>query len=334
MFLLSDPAHMKRLEGYFLQHCAVIDAHRLSLVLRNIQDSEAHDSLEERSVRKRAVRIQFSPDGTLQSNSFTISNAEKMFAAHSGSNRPDTLFVNGNGEIYLFNGAGVEEETTICAALGIAEDGFRLFGVSGINDMVYVCGLNGLVARRTANGMWQDLSVPARFFSGVSRIMVGVDGFGPDDLYALSWKAGLFHFNGEKWRPVAFPSNIPLETVCCGANGVVYVSGKSGTIFAGRESRWDLVHTGSLSLPFTNSIWHDDALWGTNDYGVWTFRDGVFDRAPVPDEVYICSGHLSARDGLLLLGGLNGAAIHDDNGWRPLYYQPEIIAKLLPDTEQ
>lgn len=313
---------------YFLQDCSVIDKNNLSFVMRSFEDTANYDSLQEQKVRKKIVWYEVVTDDELHAGCSIISNSEEIHTTPTHAGKPEALFINDDGYVFIHNEQGLQSEESIFTSTGIAENAFSALCTKTIHEWVYVCGHRGFMALRTDKNRWQDISIPAEQFPGPPLTLLDADGFAPDDLYAVTSAAGVFHFNGKAWARLPFPSNILLETVCCAPDGLVYVSGQAGTLFAGRGSRWKEVHAGRLTLPFTNTVWHDNALWCTNDYGVWTFAENKFQRAPVPDEVYFCSGHVSSRDGVLLLGGMNGAALHlgsDGADWQILYFQPEIM---------
>ncbi|HEX8610681.1 MAG TPA: hypothetical protein VF800_05275 [Telluria sp.] len=63
-------------------------------------------------------------------------------------------------------------------------------------------------------------------------------------------------------------------------------------------------------------VWHDGKVWATNDHNVWVIENGKIKRANIPDNIRICAGHLSVGDGVMLLAGVYGAAMHDGKEWR------------------
>lgn len=343
-FLVGPKDYEACFVGYFLQDCAIVNRRLISFVLRNFDDCEKSDSLHDEMVRKKLVWLDISvpdPVETPPKNSdeqefryggCVLDNSANVFTA--AVHRPDTqfLYAAADGFVYRYDDNGFADEAQLVDALGLPESCFA-FGARTVCEDLYVYGAEGFVARRTGRDSWQNVSIPAEHFPGPALTLLAVDGFAPDDLYAVSWKAGVFHYNGKAWRRVPFPTNIALETVCCAPSGQVYISAQRGTLFAGRGTRWDRVHEGTLTLPFRDTVWYADTLWCTNDYGVWTLQNTakgpVFERAPVPDEVYFCSGHLSAGDDRLLLGGMNGTTIFDGNAWQTLYYQPEILAGMM-----
>lgn len=48
--------------------------------------------------------------------------------------------------------------------------------------------------------------------------------------------------NGGKF---IFPSNMLIESICCGQDGYVYIGAQSGTVFKGRKDQWKMIHRGS-----------------------------------------------------------------------------------------
>ncbi|WP_348945531.1 hypothetical protein ABHF33_02765 [Chitinibacter sp. FCG-7] len=145
-----------------------------------------------------------------------------------------------------------------------------------------------------------------------------IDGFSKTDIYAVGGKGDAWHFDGERWQQLPFPSNMQLEAVCCAGDGQVYIGAEQGTVFRGRGNRWEMIYKGQMSLPYRDMVWHDGRVWCTSDYGLWTITDGQHERADVPHKVYSCAGHLSVGDGVMLLAGLWGTMLHDGKEWLPI----------------
>ncbi|UOD33457.1 hypothetical protein INH39_18945 [Massilia violaceinigra] len=75
-----------------------------------------------------------------------------------------------------------------------------------------------------------------------------------------------------------------LESIRCAGDGKVYIGADGGTVYQGRAEHWERIHRGDLTL---------------------SCRD-----------MRICSGHLSVGDGVMLLAGVYGAALHDGKDWQ------------------
>ncbi len=110
-----------------------------------------------------------------------------------------------------------------------------------------------------------------------------------------------------------------MESLCCAGDGNVYVGLQSGGLMRGREDEWELIHEDKMSVSFKDMVWYQDQLWCTSEYGLWTVgRGGKLVHADVPALASACSGNLSTADGILMVAGLNGAAIHDGDEWHRL----------------
>jgi hypothetical protein len=137
----------------------------------------------------------------------------------------------------------------------------------------------------------------------------------------------IWNFSQGRWRQIAFPSNVPLQNLCCGGNGRVYVAGQGGEIYRGRGNTWTKIHDGGISLPINDMVWFQDQVWCTNDSGIWTIQNDQVTRADVPDFVRSCAGYASAADGVLLVAGMYGAALHDGQQWNSLVDLPALYDK-------
>jgi len=146
-----------------------------------------------------------------------------------------------------------------------------------------------------------------------------IDGFAYDDLYTIAGQGVLWHFNGKTWRQIDFPSNMYMESICCGGDGNVYIGAQSGTLFRGRGDKWKMVERGDMTLPFNDLVWYQDRLWGTSDYGLWTLEGDSMVRADVPSEITVCAGNLSVADGVMLMAGTQGAVFHDGEKWQVIF---------------
>jgi hypothetical protein len=190
-----------------------------------------------------------------------------------------------------------------------------------IGEHVYLAGGRRTVLRREDKDRWLALgnSMPAGKFLSTNGFQ-DVDGFSETHLYAVGGEGDVWRGDGKAWTQCAFPTNARLNTVCCAPDGKVYISGIQGITFVGKDETWKLVAEPGLSILFKDMIWHEDRVWCTNDYGVWWIKDGQLKQADLPGSVGLCSGYLSARDGVLLLAGHRGAAFLESNRWQVIFH--------------
>lgn len=152
------------------------------------------------------------------------------------------------------------------------------------------------------------------------------DLFAEDDIYAAGGRGDVWHFNGSAWRQIALPTDAWLKTVCCGADGMVCISGYEGLTFRGRGDRWTRIHDGGVYLGWQDMVWFEDRAWATNDHGLWTIQDGrvEFQNHLLDPAISVCSGHLYVNDGVMLMAGLGGACFRENGQWHSIFTKGQM----------
>ena len=196
--------------------------------------------------------------------------------------------------------------------------------VATIDGRLYVCGGWRHVCYLNDDKTWvsirKNLPDPPNPKKASRFGFHGIAGFSADDIYAVGGEGDVWRYDGRLWRQCAVPTNMRMESVCCAGDGNVYVGLQSGGLMRGREDSWEVIHEDRMSVPFKDIVWYQDRLWCTSEYGLWTLdAKGRLVDADVPPEVRACAGNLSAADGVMLLGGLGGAAICDGKAWHRLF---------------
>ena len=207
-----------------------------------------------------------------------------------------------------------------------------------IYGMAYAVGGGRTVCRRRGPNDWESLCLNLPLGTRAEHDDVkksedmafeDIDGFSHNDLYVIAGRGVVWHLNGTAWRRIPFPSNMFLESVCCAGDGHVYIGAQSGTMFRGRGDQWEMIHRGNMSLPFKDIVWHANRLWCTSDYGLWTVNGNKVERVEdLPSEISVCAGNLSAADGVMLMGGVHGAAFHDGQTWQLIFNQYQMEQSL------
>lgn len=205
---------------------------------------------------------------------------------------------------------------------------FAISNTRAISGRVYVVGCARNVVRRIDRNNWEslnkDIHLPAQDEIKTIREQMlflnaagfdCIDGFFEDDIYAAGGKGDVWHFDGDEWRQIHFPSNMLIESICCGQDGHVYIGAQSGTVFKGRKDQWKMIHRGALTLPFRQMVWFQDRVWATSDYGVWQIIVDDVIEADLPAEVRMCSGYISCTETTLVLAGAFGVARLENGHW-------------------
>lgn len=319
--------------GFYIYGCAIRDRNKFGFIAdRWYSDAEVEE--EERNKQDPAFRdkrlVTFFRDdpvgdqwgATDFENWGTISLGA---ALHPQSQyvavelEEDRAYVIGSGE------SGIETFLSEKYSLGNPNRG-GIRRIKMIGGYAYVCGGSRSVGKRIGKEKWLSHTDtiprhPERSHGGFDDI----DGFDENDLYAVGGMGDVWRYDGKHWQQVAFPTNTWVQAVCCGGDGNVYISCYEGLTFMGRENRWKKIHDGGISLGFKDMVWHEDRVWCTNDNGLWTIHQGKLERVSgLPPEIYVCSGRLSAHDGVLLMAGLGGAAFRENGQWHSLYLRTEM----------
>ncbi|MCG8426036.1 MAG: hypothetical protein MI754_01610 [Chromatiales bacterium] len=236
-----------------------------------------------------------------------------------------------NDRVYISGGGEVYEDTPLTNALpnNPLRGGIRR--VKTLGEYVYICGGNRSFGKRLGKGEWfsHNAGFPETAGTNNNEGFEDFDGFSEDDIYAAGGKGDVWHFNGQKWRQIPFPTNAWVKAVCCGGDGNVYISCYEGLTFMGRENRWKKIHNGGIYLGWRDMVWYEDRVWCSNDNGLWTIRNGRVEyQRDLPSEISVCSGHLYTNDGVLLMAGMGGAAFLENGQWQVIFLRGEMEKRL------
>ncbi|NHZ38472.1 hypothetical protein [Massilia rubra] len=325
---ISLDAYKGTLHRYYIVGCAVRDSTSLGfMVVRWYTDEEVEEEEREgydpRLREKRLVTFYTDLQPTSQWgatdlegwNYSTIAGSQKPKGQLIAAELDDKIYVIGSGDRY-YDMSFLDEGSPVRGGVS------RL---KRIKDHVYVCGSLRSVAKMIGKNEWLSYShlipkQPDQTYGGFNDI----DGFEDNDIYAVGGKGDVFRFDGINWHQIEFPSNIRLTNVCCGGDGNVYISGTGGVTFIGRNNKWTKISEGNLNIGFKDMVWFGDRVWCTNDYGVWTIHKNKVKPADLPGEIAVCAGYLSVADGVMLLGGLGGAAFMQNGKWENIYLRNEM----------
>lgn len=315
---LDKNSYKKCIDGFFLMDCVVRKKDILYFVFEQERD-EGKNAPPKNEVRTRVV---YCINDSIPEDIWGFSSFKGMQRLKAGvSYQPKEQFVGVslNDHVYVLGSGDDELEDDIPNWYQHGPKGNRggTRHLRTIDGYLYAIGGNRSVLRRERRERWQfvgDIPFDSDKDKGVG--FGDMDGFSAQDMYAAGGQGDVWHYDGTKWRRLPFPSNMDLYTVCCAGDGFVYIGAESGSVFKGRGNEWKLISRGKMSLPFRDMVWHQGKVWGTSDYGLWVVEKDKVKEADVPDKVRACSGHLSVGDGVMLLAGIYGAALHDGESWQ------------------
>ncbi|NHZ40888.1 hypothetical protein [Massilia aquatica] len=317
--MISKESWGKFFEGYYIYKCAVATKNHFYFVL--LEFVEHNDT----APRKRLISIILGDDD--EEILCAEYDAEYFDLARLTSVQyPEqhAVMVALDGDVAVMNSEYSRFEDSIPRGKRGSPLATSATAVASIDGYAYVVGAWRSVCRRIAPGQWETLadhSLPTPERNKFGRSNQGFDviaGFSASDIYAGGGEGDLWHYDGERWRQCQLPTNMSIETICCAADGCVYVGLQSGSIMKGRHRKWELIHKGNMTLPFQDMVWFQNRVWCTSDYGIWTIDDGKLVDPALPAEVRACSGNLSVGDGVMLIAGMYGAIVFDGTRWTPL----------------
>lgn len=314
--LLSLEDYKKRFQGFSIQDCAVGDKRTLYFVLFQDWDDAKPRPFDE-ELDTRYMRLRIGDDRPWLGRK--LSGFGGLMCSGPQQPRPSGVCVDGRGQVCERETSDefeLEQDIPGGAGFGPARGGVRR--LKPIGGWLYGGGGVRSLFRRLGRNQWVEIGpLPP---AGKGEVGFNdFDAFSESDIYAAGGKGDVWHYDGSAWRQVPFPSKMWIESVCCGQDGHVYIGAQSGNVFRGRGNEWKQIHKAELSLPFKDMVWFGDRVYATSDYGLWEIKDGVVAPSSQPIAITNCSGNLSVGDGVMLLAGHSGAALHDGTGWTRLF---------------
>lgn len=228
---------------------------------------------------------------------------------------------------------------TFDSEVGIIKKVVRVAG------QIYALGNYRRIYRRVGEQQWVELGaekrgvpLPADVHTNSDHSMdlgfADMSGFSESDIYAVGGKGDVWRFDGLKWNNCALPTNARLITVCCGGDGVVYITEINGSLWAGRENTWKKVVDGEFNVGFhpVDSAWFNSRLYLGAREGLWTL-DMIKKRvvslkeveSDAPDATNGGRLDISPDGKFLLTAGPYGACLNDGTRWRRLFSTFDFI---------
>lgn len=325
--MIATNEYQRDLAGHSVVDCAVRARDMYCLVVQNDEQAAASSVISQGKVKKRVIMCFLDEPYGDQLGSTELTGFETLRVGASTHPKSQVIAVDGGGQVYVLGSGDDEIQANIPRALeGPLRGGVdRLRTIDG---WLFMAGGFHSVARRLGKNQWENLclnlpQVTRADADDVDRSdnmsFRDIDGFSSEELYAIAGKGRVWRLKDRHWARMPFPSNMYLESVCCAGDGYVYIGAQSGALYRGRDERWELIHGTNLTLPFHDIVWHAGRLWCTSSYGLWTLDGNQLVRADVPAEVMVCAGHLSVADGVMLMAGTHGAALHDGQQWQVIF---------------
>lgn len=318
---------IKALRSWAIIDCSIRTAEFVSLLaVKRLSDSELQN-LDTSEIPRRHIKLKLGrTEGKRTAHADLIGYPDPVVGSATRPIAQD-IIMSINGHAYA-NGSGQEGMEFPTRSNGNGITPTRLVTISGY---AFATGLDRGVYKRTGINQWEAFDptglppIPTEFNSSLeSAELTYALGFndldGPHEqlLYAVGGKGDVWRYDGKRWHQCDFPSNEQLNTVTVAPDGTVYISGEGGSLWIGAGDAWKLAARGESSVLFNDSVWFNGQLWLCSDYQlkIWNGEALVRPRHDGQDIAY--TGHMDARDGLLVIAG--GAHVHcfDGEHWQCL----------------
>lgn len=183
--------------------------------------------------------------------------------------------------------------------------GFRgnLRILSVIDGAIFASGMNRVVMRREAAGVWRSIGPGARKDDPPVVGFEDIGGYDENEMYAVGWGGEIWWRDRGKWRQVDSPTSVNLRALYCD-DDVVYVVGREGTMLKGRRDSWSVVDT-NRSENLMDVAVYEGVVFVCTDFRILKLSDSglVNDSAFVSgDAPKTCLYLLRAADGLISMG--------------------------------
>jgi hypothetical protein len=190
--------------------------------------------------------------------------------------------------------------------------------IKTIGGYAYSVGGQRKIYKRTAIGHWDRILDIPRVEAIETVGFRDMDAFSDSDMYAVGGHGDVWHFDGECWSQMGFPSNVQLGTVTCAGDGQVYISGEGGSLWVGHKSSWTRVYQGGSSILWNDVLWFDGQLWLASDYQFCTWDGQRLTPVEHAGKPVFMNGHMDARDGILAIANQEYVMVFDGKTWRTI----------------
>lgn len=318
--LLSIDEYKKRFQGFGVRDCAVAARGCFCFVaLQDWDDDKPRPFEEELQTRLTCFR----PNNAKPWVTAPLDGFGGLMCSGPATDEALCVSVDRRGQVYRKLEVNGEVESEIPGGKGKGPCRGGVTKVKPLNGYLHGCAGFRSVFKRLGVNQWQEVGPLPPAGSGDVGFK-DFDGFSETDIYAAGGRGDVWHYDGQAWSRISFPTNMWLESVCCGQDGFVYIGAQAGTVYRGRGNEWKRIHKGDLSLPFKDMVWFGDRVYATNDYGLWEIQGEQVERSSQPIEITNCAGNLSVADGQMLMAGAYGAALHDGTSWTRLFSLIEL----------
>ncbi len=225
-----------------------------------------------------------------------------------------------SGIVALATPGGIRTERIRDAGVERGQYGY-MKQIRAIGDEIFACGDLRQVYRR-AGGRWThfDDGILASDRLAVGCALNGIDGAGPDDLYAVGDRGRVFHRDARGWAEVESPTNVSLERVCRLGQDEIIAAGTHGTLLRGNAGGLKVIEDPAVTERFWGLAVFRDTVYACTAQALYRLVDDALEEVAIGVPVNGSLHRLSASGSNLWLIGTNCLLRFDGAAWHERRY--------------
>ncbi|HWG80629.1 MAG TPA: hypothetical protein VN681_12685 [Stellaceae bacterium] len=197
-----------------------------------------------------------------------------------------------------------------------------------IGKRAYVIGMRRMAYRCDGPARWTriDQGVRCGVDDTADAGFNSIHGFGEAEIYAAGWDGEIWKYDGKRWTAVDSPTNLALFRVVCGGDGKAYACGQRGTVIAGRDTQWTVIHQDATKDDFYGATWFKNKLYLATAKGLFSLVGDTIEPIEIKSEKKLkitakCFNRLDASEDAMWSVGLKMAMWTEDGvNWTELPY--------------
>ncbi len=187
--------------------------------------------------------------------------------------------------------------------------------LKNIGGAIYSGGTNRHLHVRDRGQHWTELSSETMRPDTEDPIgFESLDGFGPDELYAVGWSGALWTRAEGRWSEIDSPTNLILTTVTAGTDRL-FAAGQLGTILEGRGNDWRIVEHDETDADIWAAASFGGATYFATGRAILKWEDGEISVAHHIDDTVRTAQDLKVGPSGLWSIGQQDLVLFDGEDW-------------------
>lgn len=151
--------------------------------------------------------------------------------------------------------------------------GYKLISILG---ELYVVTFGRKIYKRLNSNQWIEFrpGLPDYKDQYQEAGFEDLDAFSENDMYVVGGAGDVWHYAGNVWQRINFPSSDEINVVCCAGDGYVYIGAGGGDLWRGRLNQWEKIHHSQSKSDWSDLVWFKDNLYLSNEHGLKVLRGG------------------------------------------------------------